>query len=255
MSDLTEDLDRALRAVVPGEPPVAEAMRRGAAMRGRRRLALLAGAVAVAAAAFGYPALAGRQAAPAPRPVQHQVPPHHDPVVTAGIVGAEGPDGMVSANGVVAEGRIGDGTWQVRFGSGPAPGVSCYSATVWSHGSGAGTDVGDGCGPPQPPGTEPASFQAVGDGTAEATIGSVAGDVTYFVLTFSDGQQLKLIPASWHGTRYVAWVAPQSMTISGITAHLGGPYSDSGLRATAIPVSQPGAPPVFGMWNRARGSF
>ena len=247
MSDLTEDLDRALRAVVPGEPPVALAMRRGAAIRGRRRLAAVAGAVAVVAVAAGYPALAGRQAAPAPRPAQHQAPPpRHDPVVTDGIAGTEGPDGMVSANGLVAEGSIGDGTWQVKFASG-----GCYMATVWPRGSRAGTDVGASCGVLPSPGPEPATLRALNDGTTEATLGSVARDVTYFVVTFRDGQQLKLIPATWHGTRYIAWVAPLSMTISSITAHLGGPYFDSGQQATATPVSPPGACPVFGKWNQS----
>ena len=39
-------------------------------------------------------------------------------------------------------------------------------------------------------------------------LGAVAPDVAYFVLAFTDGQQLKLIPVTVRGHRYVAWVAP-----------------------------------------------
>ncbi len=37
-----------------------------------------------------------------------------------------------------------------------------------------------------------------------------------------DGQQFKLVPVTAGGHRYVAWMAPLSMTIASVTAHLGG---------------------------------
>ena len=81
MNDLREDLDRALRTVTFSEAPVERAKRAGRRIRTRRRVALLAGALAVAAVAAGYPALTRSQrraagpgdreqdtsAAPAPR--------------------------------------------------------------------------------------------------------------------------------------------------------------------------------------------
>lgn len=79
-------------------------------------------------------------------------------------------------------------------------------------------------------------------------LGAVAPDVTYFVLAFTDGQQLKLIPVTVQGRRYVAWVAPASMTVASLAAHLGSPNFDSGQIATAIPFDPPGRAPSFGRW-------
>ena len=86
------------------------------------------------------------------------------------------------------------------------------------------------------------------EGTTELSIAQVAQQVTYFIVAFTDGQQLKLIPVTAHGYRYVTWIAPMSMTITSIVAHLGGPYSDSGQTTTAIPFDRPGQFPVVGQW-------
>ena len=51
------------------------------------------------------------------------------------------------------------------------------------------------------------------DGTTETTVGEATQDVTYFIVNFTDGQQLKLIPVTAGGHRYIAWIAPLSMTI------------------------------------------
>jgi hypothetical protein len=245
MTDLREDLDRALRTVAPGPAPVEEAIRRGKAIRFRRRAAVLASAVAVIGVAAGYPALTrNAPAPPAPQPAQHT--PHHDPLVTDGPAGTQhGAQGMVSSNGIVAEGHIGASRWQATFSG------LCFTTMV-SPGTpqGTGSALGGSCGGMPSPGADPADFQTFSDGTIEGVLGSAAQDVTYFVLTFTDGQQLKLIPVTWQGTRYVAWVAPASMTIASIAAHLGSPVSDSGQQATAIPLSLPGELPMFGIWLR-----
>jgi hypothetical protein len=246
MSELREDLDRALRTVTAGPAPVEEAIRRGKTIRFRRRAALLASAVAVVAVAAGYPALTRSAAAPPPAPQPPQHAPHHDPVVTDGPAGTQhGSQGMVSSNGVVAEGYIGASRWQATFNG------SCFKTTV-SPGSpqGTGSALGGSCGGMPSPGADPADFQTFGDGTIEGVLGSAAQDVTYFVLTFTDGQQLKLIPVTWQGTRYVAWVAPASMTIASIAAHLGSPVFDSGVQATAVPFGAPRKLPLFGIWLR-----
>jgi len=88
-------------------------------------------------------------------------------------------------------------------------------------------------------------------GVKIACIGEATADVTYLIVTFTDGQRLKLIPVTVGGRRYVAWMAPLSMTVDSVTAHLGGPYSDSGQTATAVPVERPGKPPAFGRWRLA----
>ena len=101
---------------------------------------------------------------------------------------------------------------------------------------------------------DPVGFTA-GTGTASggtatytSALGAVAPDVTYLVLDFTDGQQLKLIPVGYHGHRYVGWVAPASMTVARLTAHLGSPHADGGQTVAAIPYNEPGGLPVFGLW-------
>jgi hypothetical protein len=101
---------------------------------------------------------------------------------------------------------------------------------------------------------DPAGFTA-GTGTVSggtttyvSALGAVAPNVTYLVLDFTDGQQLKLIPVTFQGHRYAAWVAPASMTVARLTAHLGSAHADSGELSTAIPYNEPDGLPVFGLW-------
>lgn len=236
MNDLREDLDRALRKVIPGEPPVAGAIRHGKAIRLRRRAAVLASAVAVVAVAAGYPVLARHDGAAAPTPVQHRAT-HHDPVVTAFPVGTMGPGGMVSRGGVIAGGRIGARAWQAEMTL--PSGEPCFIATISGGGSPAET-VADSYTMPPPLGGEPGVIVTFVSGTTQTALGRVSGDVAYFIVTFTDGQQLKLIPVTWHGTRYIAWVAPLAMTVSTAVAYLGGPYSTGGQQSKVTPTAVPG---------------
>jgi len=237
MNDLREDLDRALRDVVPGEPPVAGAIRRGKVIRVRRRGLVLASVVAAVAAVAAYPALARHAAAPAPPPAQHLPAPHHDPVVIAFPVGKMGPGGMVAQDGVIGGGRIGASTWQAAMTL--APGKPCFIATISGGGFPAET-VADTYTTPPPLGDRPAAIATFSDGTTQSALGRVGENVAYLIVTFRDGQQLKLIPVTWNGTRYVAWLAPQGMTVSTVVAHLGGPYFDSGQQARVTPTALPG---------------
>ena len=105
-----------------------------------------------------------------------------------------------------------------------------------------------------PSGTAPAVFDGIGGGTtSDLMVGEAAADVTYFIVTFKDVQQLKLIPVSAGGHRYFAWAAPSSMMIESVDAYLGGPYSTSGVIATAVPFAQAGQLPVIGRWHGAPG--
>lgn len=266
MTDLKEELDQALRLVTIGEAPVQRAMREGRRLRHRRRLAVLAGALAVAAVS---PTLARGTAAPALPATSHPatllpsvtVTPHADPVVT------NQPPALGAASGTVAQGKIGDHRWAVVLaGSGlnlQGQASACYRAyvarTAGGQASGPSAHIYEDCVPAAHglvviPGTDPAGLAAsltgMGpDGTTEQVVlGAVAADVDYFALTFTDGQQLKLIPVSWHGHRYVAWIAPADMTIARLTAHLGGPNSDNGQVTTAVPFQQADAAPQFGLW-------
>lgn len=258
MSDLREDLDRAVRTVPFGDAPVERAKRDGRKIRIRRRVALVVGALAVVAVAAGYPTLAGSSAAP-PAPATGRSPHgSYDPKLTDGPGGkaTQTPGGLASASGVIASGTMGGVRWQVTvYGPNkvnPVPADPCFMASVALVGV-----LGGNC-DDLPPATglavssgSPVSFSGTSDDAAtEATVGEAAADVTYVIVNFSDGQQLKLIPVTAHGHRYVAWVAPLTMTVTSVVAHLGAPYNDSGQTATAIPYDPSGQMPVFGQWQR-----
>lgn len=264
MNDLREDLDRALRAVTVSEAPVERARRDGRRIRTRRRAALLAGALTVAAVAAGYPALAGNGAAPAPAPLSGHPAPSASPTLTDMAVSAypagsatQAPGGLASKDGQVAAGTVGDIKWQVSVappGPGnPVPSDPCFSVTIVTGTGFTGTcnDIPAVLGAGLTT-SRPAAFTVLSDnGATETVVGETAQDVTYLVVTFTDGQQLKLIPVTAGDHRYVAWMTPLSMTIGSVTAHLGGPYSDSGQTVSTVPFQQPGFPPEFGLWQRA----
>ena len=262
MSDLKEDLDCALRSVTFSEAPIERAKRRGRRLRTRRRVTLLAGALAIAAIAAGYPALTRTAAAPPPPASgQKTVPASHDPLLTdgSGSDTTEAPNGLTDKSGIVAEGTMGDVKWNVTVhgprAANPVPADSCFTVTFSTGLDGDCTDLpsllGSGLSS-----SVPARFAGVGYLTAaagamttEMTIGVVAPNVAFFIVTFDDGQQLKLIPVTASGHRYIAWVAPASMTIISVIAHLGAPYSDSGQTTSTAPFELPGQLPFFSLWQ------
>lgn len=174
-------------------------------------------------------------------------------MLTVGDGGAttQGPTGLTSKNGTVAAGTIGSGRWRVTIEEhGTADPRYCFTFTSASA-PGAGPECGT---LPKVSDSAPAVFNVLGGGnTPVVMIGQAAADVTYFIVTFKDGQQLKLLPVSAGGQRYFAWAAPMSMAIESVDAHLGGPYATSGVVATAIPFNPPGELPVFGAWQGAPG--
>ncbi|MGH3248882.1 MAG: hypothetical protein ACRDOI_22140, partial [Trebonia sp.] len=248
--------------------PVERAKRGGRRLRTRRRVTLLAGALALAvvAVAAGYPALARSSAAPtAPATGQRSAPaPHPSPyggdmVVTAGPSGkaTQAPGGLTDNTGQIAEGAVGAMKWRMSVVApgqqSPVPGDSCYTIAIFLGGrdiQGECNDIPGSLGSGLAAG-QPAAFTGLSnDGTTETTVGEVTQDVAYFIVNFTDGQQLKLIPVTAGGHRYIAWMAPLSMTIQYVVAHLGAPYNDSGQIAVAVPFQRPGQPPVFGRWQR-----
>jgi hypothetical protein len=261
VTDLREDLDRALRTVPVGEPPVERAKRDGRRIRTRRRLSVVAGALAVAAIAAGYPALTNTAAAP-PVPATGGSPTPsatRDPVITAGPGGAttNAPTGLASKTGSIAAGKVGTMAWRVTADPHTAgnPG-STYCYTVNPAPAGVNPSQCGSLPNPQPgelSPRSPVSFTGMGAGGMGLTVGEAASTVTYVIVTFTDTQQLKLIPVTVHGHRYIAWVAPLSMTIESVDAHLGGPYNDSGQLASTIPFDLPGLGPEFGGLWQANG--
>jgi len=256
MTELRDDLDRALRSLTIGEAPVLPAMRDGRRLRDRRRLAVLAGVLAVAAVAAASPSIARMSAAP-PGPVTA----HRDPVVT------DQPPAAGAASGTIAQGTVGGLRWTAVLGPSvlnpQGQASTCFTASIALTATGPASrpsaELTADCAQTAAllatyTGSNPAGFTG-GIGTVGATgtpeqvmLGAVAPDVTYFELAFTDGQRLKLIPVTVLGRRYVAWVAPASMSVASLTAYLGGPNADSGQTATAIPYDPPGAVPSFGLW-------
>jgi hypothetical protein len=270
MTGLREELDRALRSVPAGEAPVRRAMREGRRRRIRRRVAVLAGALAIAAAAAVSPSLARGTASapPAPAtggtatPAATQTLADGDPVITDGTAGTtEGPDGLTDRTGLIAQGAMGAVWWQLSVrGPGkanPVPADSCYTvaqaagssaSSLHNANSGSCLDLPSILAAEVSAG-DPAAFDERSFGPTVVTVGEAAGDVTYFIVTFTDGQQLKLLPVTTGGHRYLGWIAPERMAVASVVAHLGGPYSDSGQAATAVPFDQPGQLPAYRLWQ------
>lgn len=256
MTDLREDLDRALRTLPVGPAPVERARRDGCRLRTRRRLGVLAGVVAVAAVAAVVPVLARSTALAPSLPVTGQ-PYGGDPVLTAAppASATEGPDGMTDTNGVIAQGSYGGQPWKITVTpSGPArpaPAYPCYEVTAplsltgGAHIACSSLPLLSG----QGRGTDPATLGGFGFGGAGVIVGEASSDVTYFIVTFTDGQRLKLLPVTVAGHRYFGWLASPAMTVGVVEAHLGSAYADSGQVATIIPFQPAGRLPAFSQWQ------
>jgi hypothetical protein len=74
-------------------------------------------------------------------------------------------------------------------------------------------------------------------GAYTIAIGAVAATVTYLVATLTDGQQLKLIPVTSRGHRYVGYILPHGLRVASVAAYLG-----TGQELIAIPFTDPGIP-------------
>jgi hypothetical protein len=229
VSDLRENLDQMLRTVDPGPAPVQAVVRRGKRIRTRRRLAAAASVVAVVAfAVAGYPALTHNQAAPTPTPVTHR------PSVT------DVPPGPGAPKNLVASGLINGTPWKVV--AQPPATQQCFVAydPGWR-----GTDAAGDCERGTPSAASPVAFQGFGvDGRNAVTIGQVRADVQYVVVTLADGTQLKLIPVTVHGARYVAFPSPGTVPVMSATVYL----ADGGQGGTAIPFNAPDGVPMFAAW-------
>jgi len=237
VTELRESLDQALREMIPGDPPVDQAISRGKAMRARRRAAAAASVTAVALlVAFGYPALKHMQAGPVPRPpVQHK-----QPTVT------DVPPGPGARAGVIAGGLMRGESWQVVTGkpgtNGTPKGQACFGA--FGPAFGAGGQSNTQCTPPSSPDAAyPVLFIGFTTGGASVNVGQVDASVQYVFVDLADGTQLKLIPVTVYGTRYVAFPTPLTVPVDSASAYL-----DNGQYLTAIPYTTPEGIAVFGRW-------
>lgn len=149
--------------------------------------------------------------------------------------------------GPVASGKAENVSWQIFIRPstqiGKQPGSMCIYAVL-------GDIVPGTCGtfPPSDWGpTHPVWFY---DSALESpqlqvryALGWVDADVTSVVVRLRDGQQLKLNPVSRYGKRLVAFVIPVQAGIAGATAYL-----NNGRYATTIPSNSPDALTFVNSW-------
>jgi hypothetical protein len=256
VNELHQELDQALRALPVSDAPVERVKRDGRRLRSRRRSGIAAGVIAVIAVAVGAPALAGNLTEHKVTPADSRPVPITD-TPPAGTTHATG--GLATSSGVIAQGKVGATPWYLRATSQKNKSVDVDFCTSTVRSS-ENADVASGkCVPFENlsagllDASEPASMISAGsseDGSIYYQFLAVAKDVPYLVVTFTDGQQLKLIPVIAGGHRYAVWAAPLSTTVASVTAHLGSPYSDNGQTETAIPFTQPGQEPDIGLWQK-----
>jgi hypothetical protein len=239
VSDLRESLDEALRTVIAGDPPVGEAIRRGKAIRRKRRAGAVAAVASVAMfavfAVVGYPALAHRQAGPATT-----APGRGHATVT------DVPPGRGAPAGLIASGTIKGQDWRVVTdppGSNGAPGQQCFGAFGPAFGQSA-APLTQCLAVPGPTTAAPVELLTFAASTrAQAIVGRVGAEVSRVAVRLADGTELKLVPVTVYGIRYVAFAAPLSPAVDSVTAYLAnGQY----LTAAAFPA--PGAWTFFGVW-------
>ncbi len=235
--DLRERLDQAFGTVNPHPAPVDDTVRRGRAMRVRRRVAAAAGVAAVAAigavAALG-PSSLHRLVAPPPATRVN----HHTVSVQA-----PGPD---SQAGLIASGTVDGQRWWIIADRPGVDGAGAGQQDIIVVGSVVGAPGGADLFVPAlsaADAVDPVSFLTTTGGAAQILVGAVRGDVSYVTVRLDDGTVLTLHPVAVYGTRAVALAVPAAARIISATA-----YSRHGEIATAIPFSQPGQVALFGAW-------
>jgi hypothetical protein len=206
--------------------PLDSVVSQGKAVVLRRRLTVLAGALAVVVAAVAGPVTA-HQAGPSVAPAGSPYP-----VVTVQ------PPGPGSPRGLIASGRLNHRHWQITgaiggSAGGPAgQGQVCFKALADSCHVMAIPAARDKGGP--------VDFSVTVGDVPMPLIGDVRSDVRYVTVSLSNGQILTLRPVAIFGRSHAAWVAlmvPYPAAITRITA-----YSANGEVGYAMPF---GRGPLF----------
>lgn len=230
---LRERLDRAFEAITPRPAPVEGAVRRGRAIRVRRRVAAAVGvAAAVAIGLLATPALRHWQAAPAP------ATPAHRYTVTVQVPGPRSPAGLI------ASGTVNGKRWQLTASRPGAGGAARGRQSIMASGPAFGpVPTGADGDALAPDSSDPVQFQGFSAGPVQAQYGAVRAEVSYLKVRLGNGTVLTLRPASVYGVRLVGFAAPVGDTVAGVTA-----YSRHGEIATAIPFNDPGGFAEFAAW-------
>jgi hypothetical protein len=238
--DLHGQLEAAFEAIIPRPAPVDGAVRRGRAIRVRRRVAVAAGAAAaVAIGVFAVPSLLHQTASPPP------VSPAKAKPYTV-TVQAPGPH---SAPGLIASGTIDGQSWQFTAAK-PGPGGQMFTTSGPAFGVAAtsqpGLALALGWLPDES--ADPVSFSDTSGwvltrGPVQVQYGAVQADVTYVAVRLGNGTVLVLHPVAVYGIRAVAFAVPVGTGIVDATA-----YSRYGEIAAATPFNAPSGVAAFGVW-------
>jgi hypothetical protein len=232
-NDLREQLDRTFEPVTPSPAPIEDAVRRGKAIRGRRRAGAVASLAVVVAVAVAV----------AVQPVQHSVreasPASGHYTATVHVPSPNAPAGAI-AYGTV------NGQWWELVASQPGtdgagPGQQLVMASGAAFGSSGVADVEP---PFAPDPSSPVALTALQSGTTQCQFGAVAADVSYVTVRLGNGIVLTLHPVTVFGARVVAFAVPAGTEIVSATA-----YSGHGEISTAIPFNGgPAGLASFGLW-------
>jgi hypothetical protein len=227
--DLHEQLEAAFEAITPQPAPIDGAVRRGRAIKVRRRVAVAAAAaVVVAIGVFAVPSLLHRPAAPG-----LAIQSGHYTVT----VQAPGPH---SAPGLIASGTIDGQRWQLTASK---PGGGPGGQIVTTSGPAFGGDTASGPAPTVDSAVPVLFYPGLTGGNAQVQYGAVRADVTYVTVRLGNGTVLTLHPVAVDGVRAVAFAVPVGSGIVDATA-----YSRHGEIAAAIPFKAPGGMAAFGVW-------
>jgi len=190
--DLHGQLEAAFEAITPRPAPVDGAVRRGRAIKVRRRVAVAAGAAAaVAIGVFAVPSLLHQTASPAP------VSPAKVKPYTV-TVQAPGPH---SAPGLIASGTIDGKRWQftaAKPGTGtPEPGGQIFTTSGPAFGGASAFALPSALAVNS---AHPVSFDIGGlvltRGPVQVQYGAVRADVTYVAVRLGNGTVLILHPVA-----------------------------------------------------------
>jgi hypothetical protein len=239
--DLRSRLGTALDEFTPGPFPLDAVIARGRSALIRRRIAAATAAVAVAAA-VAAPVLArqitsGHTVVPAPtmaRPLANWPPKaltHYHVTVY--------PPGPGSQPGLIAYGRVDGRAWRVTGTRETISGKPNMCINVILS-AGSPFMACEQNSPPEayePPLASrhgnPADISSIGLAAPQVVSGTVRADVTYLLVSLSNGQELTLRPAAIFGAkfaRYVAFAAPRGAAVTLIRA-----YSRRDELAYAVP--------------------
>jgi hypothetical protein len=191
-------LGNALDEVAPSPAPVAVTLRKGKAIRTRRRVGVVAGLAAAVGIALAAPGLV------------HQIV-RPEPITPPKWVLTLNPPGPHSPKPEIAWGTINGKRWEI--GISLSNGQECQMIDGQDYGCGAPGSLSEGIQGPV------LLSQFATDNSVVYFYGYVRPDVGRVVITLADGTKLTLHPRPLYGGRWVAFAIPSKLPIVTATAY------------------------------------